>query len=88
MTKDRKTIEVRFRMTRADLDRLNFLAERLELTRAEVLRYYIRDAYAALATRIDAVPQAQLRLFPGGGIDGLSTVPVPLPAKPPEEPTL
>lgn len=86
MNKAKKTHEIRFRASDADLQRLEILEERLELPRAEVLRYFIRDGYAALAARVETVGNAQLRLFQPTLTDGLTAIPVPLPTQLPEKP--
>jgi len=82
MNRGKKIVEIRFRVSEADRDRLRELSRRLELNISEVIRYYIRDAYAALGARVEGVPQAQLRLFPVTLPDGLTAIPTPVPRRP------
>lgn len=79
-----KKIEVRVGMSPADRARLTVLCARLEMNTSEVLRYYIRQAYAALGERVELVGPSQMGLFPTVLPDGKTPFPIPIPKAPPQ----
>lgn len=75
-----RTHEVRCRCSDADHERLQALCKALEMTQAEVLRYYIRAAYEALGRRQDTPPSGQLAMWAPVLPDGKTPIPSPIPA--------
>ena len=87
MTQPRKEHRVQVALSDADDARLNALSDALELSAQAVIRFYIRQAYEALATSPKSGPDRQLRLFQPTLPDNQTPVPVPVPQPPPAKPT-
>jgi len=83
-----KTHEVRVKMSEVDWGRLHLLCNVLEMSQAEFVRYYIRQAYGALGARVEEVPSHQGVLFPVTFPDGKTALTVPIPAALPNDLTL
>jgi hypothetical protein len=77
--------ELRVGLTQNDRARLDFLADALEMTVSEVVRYYIRVAYAALGERVTVPGPAQTSFLPFVLPDGKTPLPTPIPTPPPKD---
>jgi hypothetical protein len=87
MKHDVKSQELRFRVTTNDLARLDEQCKRFELSRAELIKYYIRQGYDAMAEQVvtDIATQHQMFAFRTPGGAGVKTP--ALPRQPKEENT-
>jgi hypothetical protein len=85
MTKDKQTTDVRFRLSPNDVARLNEQCKRFELTRSELLRYYIRQGYDSMGECLKTDIATQQQLFPVTMPGGAHTTSPPLPKQPPKE---
>ena len=74
--------QVSIMMSDTDHERLETLCERLEMNVSELVRYYIRQAHAALGERVELVGPTQIGLFPTVLPDGKTAFPVPIPKQP------
>lgn len=69
-------------MSDTDHERLEMLCLSLEMNVSELVRYYIRQAHAALGERVELVGPTQITLFPTVLPDGHTRFPVPVPKQP------
>lgn len=77
--------DVRFRLSDNDVRRLDEQCRRFELTRTELIRYYIRQGYDSMGETLKTDQQTQQQLFPVTMPGGQRIVSPPLPKIPPKE---